>query len=111
VNNTDLLPDFVGTATYAANGYGFIQLVCDLITGTATISEKLAPSDTCCLDLPWYDSWYGQGWDGDPNDLVWETDAPGVEGTVATTQENVPLSLTYHNPDWVTGGPVVYPGY
>jgi hypothetical protein len=111
VNNTDLLPDFVGTATYAANGYGFIQLVCDLITGTATISEKLAPSDTCCLDLPWYDSWYGQGWDGDPNDLVWETDAPGVEGTVATTQENVPLSLTYHNPDWVTGGPVIYPGY
>jgi hypothetical protein len=105
VNSTDLLPDFVGTATYNANGYGFVQLVCVLITGTATISEKLAASQTCCLDLPWWDSWYGIGWDGDAQDVVYETDAPGTEGTIATTQENVPLSLTYHEIDWVPNGP------
>jgi hypothetical protein len=113
VNKTDLLPDFVGTATYNANGYGFIQLVCQLITGTASITEKLANSATCCLDLPWYDAWYGVGWDGDATDVVYETDAPGVAGTVPTTQENVPLSLTYHNPDWTSSasGPVTYPVY
>jgi len=104
VNTTDLLPDFVGTATYNANGYGFIQLVCELITGTANITEKLAPSATCCLDLPWYDSWYGIGWDGDATSVVYENNAGYVENgasfTGATTQENVPISLTYHNPNW-----------
>jgi len=113
VNSSDLLPDFVGTANYTANGYGFIQLVCQLITGTASITEKLAVSDTCCLDIPWTDSWYGIGYDGDVDgDLVFETDAPGVTpaGTYGTTQENVPLSLTYHNPDWTDAGqgPVTY---
>jgi hypothetical protein len=105
VNTTDLLPDFVGTASYNANGYGFVQLVCVLITGTASITEKLAASDTCCLDIPWADSWYGIGWDGDLQDIVWETDAPGTTGTNPTTQENVPLSLTYHEIDWVPNGP------
>lgn len=109
VNSSDLLPDFVGTATYSANGYGFIQLVCRLITGSATITEKLATSTTCCLDLPWYDSWYGIGWDSaSADDYVYETDAPGVVGTVATTQENTKLNLTYHQPSWPSSGPVVY---
>jgi len=112
VNKTDLLPDFVGTATYTANGYGFIQLVCELITGTASITEKLANSDTCCLDIPFYDSWYGIGYDFDPSgtDLVFEDTAPGFTGINPTTQENVPLSLSFHNPDWTYGGqgPVEY---
>jgi hypothetical protein len=111
VNSTDLLPDFVGTATYNANGYGFIQLVCQLITGTATISEKLASSDTCCLDLPWYDSWYGISWDGDTDgNIVFEDAPPGNPGVIGTTQENVPLSLTFHNPDWTDLGVNPYTG-
>jgi len=104
VNKTDLLPDFVGTATYNANGYGFIQLVCELITGTASITEKLANTPTCCVDVPWSDSWYGIGWDGDATSVVYENNAGYVEGgasfTGPTTQENVPISLTYHNPNW-----------
>ena len=98
VNKSDLLPDFVGTASYAANGYGFIQLTCQLITGTATIKETLVKSPTCCLDIPWYDSWFGVGWDGDSTDIVFEEDAPGVTpaGTYATTEVNTPLSLSYH---------------
>jgi len=96
VNKSDLLPDFVGTATYAANGYGFIQLTCQLITGTATIHETIVKSSTCCLDIPWYDSWYGIGWDTDTTDIVFENAAPGFTGTNATTQVNTPLSLSYH---------------
>jgi hypothetical protein len=125
VNKTDILPDFVGTATYAANGYGFIALTCQLITGTATIKESIVKSATCCLDLPWYDSWYGIGWDGDVvgGDVVYEVDAPGEPaGTNGTTQVNTPVSLSYHfapnnlyyHPpvDWTDSpageGPVVY---
>jgi hypothetical protein len=56
------------------------------------------------LDLPWYDSWYGIGWDGDATSVVYENNAGYVENgasfTGATTQENVPISLTYHNPNW-----------
>lgn len=103
VNKTDLLPDFVGTANYAANGYGFVQLVCQLITGTANISEKLLKTPTCCLDIPWYDSWYGLGWDGDPQtvgDIVFESTPTYATDPLATTQENAPLSLSFHVPDW-----------
>jgi len=120
VNKSDLLPDFVGTASYSANGYGFIQLVCQLITASATISEKIVKSTTCCLDLPWYDSWYGVGWDGDATDIVFEVDPPGYDTTIPTTQVNTPLSLSYHfapenleyQPpvDWtdIAEGPVTY---
>jgi hypothetical protein len=118
VNAGDLLPDFYGTATYTANGYGFVALVCRLITATGTISEKLVVSDTCCLDIPWYDSWYGVGFTGDPGvstdytALVFEDGAPGVTpaGTYKTTQENTVLNLTRHVPDW-TGTVVQYPEY
>jgi hypothetical protein len=110
INSSDVLPDFIGTANYAANGYGFIQLTCQLITGTAAISEKIVKSATCCDDVPWSDNWFGIGWDGDANDLVSETGAPGVlpAGTYTTTQENVSLSLTSHQRDWVVTGPVTY---
>ena len=71
VNTSDLYYDFVGSASYAANGYGFSDLLCALFTGTASIAEKIAKAQNCCLDLPWYDAtvyagssggWYGIGW-------------------------------------------------
>lgn len=95
-NQADLVRDFIGNATYNAYGYGFVQNVCQLITGSATISEQLVDSRTCCLDIPWYDSWYGIGWDGSASGVV-------NEGGVRTTQENTTLSLTFHAPDWKDG--------
>lgn len=71
INSSDLYYDFVGTASYAANGYGFADLLCSLFTGSASISEKITKASNCCLDLPWYDAtvsagssggWYGIGW-------------------------------------------------
>jgi hypothetical protein len=67
VNPTDAAYDFVGTANFAANGFGFIGLTCQLITGTATFSEKVVKDIGCCDDVYWYDneynssSWNGQG--------------------------------------------------
>ena len=109
INASDVLPDFIGTGTYVANGFGYIQLDCMLVTaGTVTFTEKAVNYLTCCNDIPWQDSWFGIGWDGDSSDVVWETDAPGLNaGTWPTSQENVSLSLTYHNPDW-PGTPVSY---
>ena len=63
VNADDLYADYVGTASYSANGYGFIGLVCSLITGTATFTEKVVKDTGCCDDIAWYDSWYGPGSD------------------------------------------------
>jgi hypothetical protein len=63
INNSDVAPEFVGTATYAANGYGFSDLICQLITGTVTFSEKTTKSVVVLNDNPgWYDSWYGIGY-------------------------------------------------
>ncbi len=63
VNADDVAADFVGTASYSANGFGFIGLVCSLLTGSATFSEKIVKADGCCLDIPWYEWWYGPGSD------------------------------------------------
>jgi len=83
INNSDVAPDYIGTASYAANGYGFIGLVCQLITGTATFAEVAVKDVGCCDDENWwddeendsenngqgdygtlYDGWYGPGWSG-----------------------------------------------
>jgi hypothetical protein len=61
VNKGDAYLDFVGTGSYAANGYGFIALDCSLLTGTVTFSEKVVKDTGCCDDLPWWDDWYGPG--------------------------------------------------
>jgi len=58
INSTDAAYDFVGTANYDANGYGFIGLVCSLITGTAQFSEKVVKDVGCCDDENWYDNEY-----------------------------------------------------
>jgi hypothetical protein len=56
LNSSDVAADFVGTAQYAANGYGFIGLVCSLITGTATFTEKVVKDVGCCDDVYWWDN-------------------------------------------------------
>jgi len=63
VNSSDLYPDFVGNASYAANGYGFIALYCTLLNGTLAINETVAKSSLCCDEENgyWYDWWYGTG--------------------------------------------------
>ena len=55
VNASDISADYVGTGSYDANGYGFIGLVCDLITGTATFKEAIVKDSGCCDDENWYD--------------------------------------------------------
>jgi len=88
---TDAAADYIGSASYAANGYGFISLFCTLITGSATFTETAVKDIGCCDDEAWYeqeynypdtngqgdygttvDGWYGPGWSGwhgyfDPN--------------------------------------------
>jgi len=81
INNSDIAPDYIGTATYACTGYGFIALICDLITGSATFTETAVKDVGCCDDESWYyqtyntdwngnfygttaTGWYGPGWDG-----------------------------------------------
>jgi hypothetical protein len=65
VNKSDLYADFVGTGSYAYNGYGFIGLTCSLLTGSAVFSEKVVKDVGCCDDSPWYDTYYdGSGYDG-----------------------------------------------
>jgi hypothetical protein len=67
INKSDLVYDFVGSASYAANGYGFIALRCGFLTGSAAIVETIKPGANCCAggmfkDGLWYDWWYGTGW-------------------------------------------------
>jgi len=83
INSSDIAPDYIGSATYAANGYGFIGLVCQLITGSATFAEVAVKDIGCCDDENWWeqeynyssyngqgnyyttvDGWYGPGWSG-----------------------------------------------
>jgi hypothetical protein len=84
LNSTDITPDFIGSASYDANGYGFISLFCTLLTGNAKITEKTAKAENCCLDLPWYDWWYGVGWDQIGNSID------------RATPVNIEPSLSYH---------------
>ena len=89
VNSSDLSQDYVGTAVYSANGYGFIGLVCSLLTGTTTFSEKIVKATGCCEDIPWYDCWYGPGWDG--GDGYYQ--GSGYDESPFNPQP----ALTYHN--------------
>jgi hypothetical protein len=62
INTSDLWPDFVGTGTYDVNGYGYIALVCDLLTGTVKFTEKVVNTACCLDDNYWSDWWYGPGY-------------------------------------------------
>ena len=63
VNSSDVAADYVGTAKYDANGFGFIGLVCSLINGSATFTEKVVKDVGCCDDVNWYggDYYYDEG--------------------------------------------------
>ena len=100
INTGDSFADFVGSASYAANGYGFIALRCALLTGSASIAEKIVATGKCCLDDPWYEWWYGIGWNRfqdpwdafvDPNGVLVYPAPGGFESPI-----NVPADLSFH---------------
>jgi len=77
VNTGDAAYDYVGSAKYVANGYGFIGLVCDLITvNSFNFTEKVVKDIGCCDDETWWSpthnfsfglsslstGWYGPGY-------------------------------------------------
>jgi hypothetical protein len=86
VNASDISPDFIGNASYDATGYGFAGLICTLYDGLMTVNEKISKSSTCCVDQPWYDSWYGPGWN-----LAQDPWYDWFQSPV-----NVPASLSFH---------------
>lgn len=80
----DVVPNFIGSAQFPCNGYGFVALYCSLFTGTMTIAEKAVKASSCCLDMPYFESWFGTGWDqiGNSSDRA--------------TPVNTPIDLSYH---------------
>ena len=48
LNKLDQWPDFFGSASYPATGYGYIAKTCCLINGTVTIAERLVADSDCC---------------------------------------------------------------
>jgi hypothetical protein len=80
LNKTDSYPDFLGGANYTATGYGFIALVCQVINGSAAISEMNTANGFA--NTPWYNDWYGYNDQGDAQ--------------VLEVPYNVPASLTEH---------------
>jgi len=86
INSTDLAKDFVGTGKYSCNGYGFIALICGYLSGSGSFAEKIVNgSKTCAYQaLPWYDSWYGVGYDAVGNSNTRETPV------------NLNVDLSYH---------------
>jgi hypothetical protein len=62
VDKTDLLPDFMGTNVYVANGYGFIALDCAVFnTAIVTFKEKAVKVGTIVTGEDWVDDWIGIG--------------------------------------------------
>jgi hypothetical protein len=82
INSGDTYPDFIGSASYEANGYGFIALVCQLITGSASINEVNVANGLG--NTPWSDDWYGY-------------DDVGIKQVDGSSAVNVPASLTEHS--------------
>jgi len=83
INSSDPFPDFLGSASMPVTGYGYVQKVCSLLSGSVTFSEGVVATTKCCLDEPWNNTgggqdggfWYGIG-DNDIATCV----ATGVEG-------------------------------
>lgn len=80
----DVVPNFIGTASFPCSGYGFVALYCSLFTGSMTIAEKAVKASSCCLDMPYQESWYGVGWDQMGNSAD------------RATSINTPIDLSYH---------------
>jgi len=104
LNKTDIAPDFLGTGSYVANGYGFIGLYCNLFTGTATFAERLVKAGSCCTGEIWSDgsaTIYTTGWYGIGAEYLDTADTiSGFEtlydAGLYPTPLNVSTSLTYH---------------
>lgn len=122
ISTSDLTPDFLGTATYNCSGYGFIGLFCNLLTGSATFTER-ATTAACCTDENdgdgWSDWWYGPGAEyvAADNDVGFDTAydvdfaafTPGVD-QAPLTPWNVSTSLTFHeNFDYTYPWMITYP--
>jgi len=87
VNSTAPAPDFVGNATYPVYGYGYVAKTCSLITGSAGFAETIKKVQNCCVDTPWYESWYGIGY--------------GMSG--GDSEVNIVTALTYHEIPYRSG--------
>jgi hypothetical protein len=114
INTSDLFPDFIGSASYSANGYGFVQLYCTLLTGSASISEAIIKTTACCDDEdgtdPWYDNFPSEtsfgGWysTGDYNDVATTDSLSSLNqnvyfewlGFTPSTPFNTGANLSYH---------------
>jgi hypothetical protein len=114
LNTSDISPEFLGTASYPATGYGFVSLFCELFNGTVTFNEHAVKS-ACCLDQPWYDDWFGPGAEyydyldeSSTEVLSWTLSdytqdkmaTPGVSNDAVSpevTPINVYTSLSYHH--------------
>jgi hypothetical protein len=112
LNPTDVAPDFIGTAaaSYPCTGYGFRALFCGLYSGNVSIAEHLVkPSSkgtlNCCLDLPWFDWWYGTGWNywwQEPwYDFRTDSEYPDGFVTPINTAVDLSLHLSYEEGYWV----------
>ena len=115
INTGDAFADFVGSASFSARGFGFIALFCSLLDGGANgaamgIAEGIKKASACCVDDPWYDSWYGIGWN-QPQD-PWSTFGTnlglGVAGfdTPVNTQSDLSFHTSYdqdYYPGWEWG--------
>jgi hypothetical protein len=88
INSTDVALDFLGTAKYDAYGYSFYQLLCGVVNGSISIAESAVNSARifCCANEPWYDDWYGIGWNN--QQYPWDT--------YFGSPINVPASLALH---------------
>ena len=94
VNSSDINPDFVGIGSYAATGYGFIGLFCELLNGTASFTETIT-RNTCCTGEDWFDWWYGTG--AEYEDAYTTSGyATLYEDGVYPTPLNVSTSLSFH---------------
>jgi len=97
INTTDLFYDFVGTANYPVSGYGFADLVCALYTGSVSIVEKISKNANCCQDLPWYNSWYGVGWNLFQDQWpVTAISGDSADGSYFATPVNIPEDISLH---------------
>jgi len=98
IDKSDASPDFLGTAKYACNGYGFIQLFCSILSGSASFTEKVVKASSTIDQLDnvtWSDWWYGVGAEYEPADTSSGYDTAYDLGFYLVPF-NVAASLTYH---------------
>jgi hypothetical protein len=98
INKSDVASDFIGSASYAANGFGFIALRCGYLTGTAAFAEKVVVASNCCdggmsKSGNWYEWWYGTGFNQVQGS--WDVFATGTP-TGFGSPVNMAADLSFH---------------